>query len=625
MAPVVPIKAALFPPGDVRLSEGPFRQAQEWDREYLLRLEPDRLLVWMRRTAGLTPQEEPYGGWDPSSGQIGHYLSACAQMTVVTDDSELRRRVDAVVAAMAAVQRANGDNGLYDRPAAKEWWMKIAAGEVVVLNSTPWYAVHKIMAGLRDAWLLCGSEPAREALVKKAEWCLAITAGLSAEQWQEMLGPPEAMGEFGGPHEVLADVYALTGDRRFLDLAARFRHDLLFIPLARGDDSVLIGKHANTQFPKFIGYERLYELTGDPDWHTAARNFWQNLTSYHAWANGGNSEEEILFASEEFNAKVLKLCGPETCNTYNMLKLTEQLYTLEAAPHYIDYYERALYNHILSTITPDCGFVYFTPMRPGHYRTYSRPFDSFWCCVCTGMENHARYGRMIYAAGDDRLFVNLFIPSTLHWRAHGLTLRQTTTFPQEPRTRLSLTCDRPRRMTLSIRCPAWIAPGAMPLRVNGTPLDLTASPSGYSDVTREWRSGDCIEVDLPMRVTAEPLPGSRDYAAFFYGPILLAGPLGTEGLTQDSFTTGNAGDRLLPLEKVPVVIGTPEQAAAGIMPAPGPDLAFRTQGSMQPHDVTLLPFYQIHFQRYAIYWPCRAQADDADRRQGVEQEPYQAR
>ncbi len=442
-----------------------------------------------------------------------------------------------------------------------------------------------------------------------ADWCIAATSKLSDDQFQQMLGAPGTMGEFGGPHEILADVYAITGDRKYLLLAERFKHTIIFDPLARGDTSILTGQHANTEIPKFVGYERIYELTGEKPWHVASVNFWNDVTSERTWANGGNSQWEHFFAPDEFGAKMQEICGPETCNTYNMLKLTQELYTLQPSAKYMDYYERALYNHILPSEAPGGGFVYYTPMRPGHYRVFSRDYDAFWCCVGTGMENHGKYGRIIYARSPGRLYVNLFIPSTLNWQAQGLTLRQETTFPQEPKTRLALTLTRPQRLTLSIRYPAWVAPGALTVHVNGKPVAISAKPASFADITRIWKSGDRVDIGLPMRLTTESLPGSADYAAFFYGPVLLAGPLGTEGVTDADFhgggpfnSPGQLAQKSIPLSHVPVLVGTPAQAVHQIVPIPGKPLTFRTAGLAKPHDVTLIPFYQLFFQRYALYW-----------------------
>ncbi|MDQ2800373.1 MAG: glycoside hydrolase family 127 protein [Armatimonadota bacterium] len=612
VAPIVPTQAQLFPLEDVRLLPSPFRDAQETDRAYLLRLDPDRLLSGMRLAAGLTPKAPTYGGWDSDgSGTVGHYLSAISQMAQATGDPALRKRVDYLVSEMAACQAAGG-TGLSASPWDRDWFAKLGQSEVQTESTTPWYTTHKTMAGLRDAYLVDGNVQALDVLTKMADWCIAVTSKLTDAQFQTMLGAPGTMGEFGGPHEVLADVYAITGERKYLDLAERFKHNIIFDPLARGDASILNGQHANTEIPKFVGYERIYELTGDKAYGDASQNFWNDVTSERTWANGGNSQWEHFFAPDEFESKLKEICGPETCNTYNMLKLTQDLYTRAPSARYMDYYERALYNHILPSEAPGGGFVYYTPMRPGHYRVFSRDYDAFWCCVGTGMENHGKYGGMIYAHTNNTLYVNLFIPSVLTWKSEGLTLRQQTTFPEEPKTRLILILAKPRRLTLRLRCPAWVAPGAFTVRVNGKPVPISAKPSSFIDVARVWKSGDTVELGLPMRLTTEPLPDSNNYAAFFYGPVLLAGPLGTEGLTPADFhgggpfnSPGQLAQKKLPESDFPTLIGTPQQVLPKIVPVSGQPLTFQTPGVVQgkPTEVKLLPFYKVFFQRYALYWP----------------------
>ncbi len=614
IAPVVPAQAALFPLEDVRLLPGPFRDAQETDRAYMLRLDPDRLLSGMRRAAGLKPKAPPYGGWDSGgSGTVGHYLSGAAQMAQATGDPALKKRVDYVVSEMAACQKAGGSGGLWASPWDRDWFADLGRGNVRAMNTTPWYTTHKTLAGLRDAYLVVGSVQARGVLVKMADWCVAVTSTLTDDQFQHMLGDAGTMGEFGGPHEVLADVYAVTGDRKYLTLAERFKHRVIFDPLARGDASVLTGQHANTEIPKFVGYERLYQLTGDKTYGDAARNFWEDVTAHRSWANGGDSQWEHFFAPRASEGKMLEISGPETCNTYNMLKLTQTLYTRAPSARFMDYYERALYNHILPSEAPGGGFVYYTPMRPGHYRVFSRDFDAFWCCVGTGMENHGKYGAMIYAQAKDRLYVNLFIPSVLTDRAHGLTLRQETRFPEEPKTRLTLTLARPQKLTLSLRCPAWVAPGALSVSANGHAVKTAAKPGSFIDIARVWKTGDRVEMALPMRLTTEPLPGSKQYAAFFYGPVLLAGRLGTEGLTPADFHGGGPFDapieragqtaaKKIPESHVPVFVGTLADALHKIAPVSGRPLTFQTRGLARPADVTLVPFYRLFFERYALYW-----------------------
>ena len=615
--------AEPWPLADVRLLDGPFRQAQEVNRAYLLRLEPDRLLSHVRENAGLPPKGRPYGGWDRDGSQcIGHHLTALAHMAASTGDPTVRERVRYIVREMEECQRAGGDGSLYGYAADKAYYRRLAAGEVPYVHVSPWYITHKIMAGLRDAYLLCDEKPAREVLIRMADWCLAVTARLSPDQWQAMLDR-----EHGGPHEVLADVHALTGEGKYLELARKFTHRRVYEPLVRGDASVLDGLHANTQFPKFIGYERIYELNGEKPRHDAARAFWENVTSGRSWANGGNSQSEFFFPPAEFARKLLDLPGPETCNTYNMLKLTRQLFLAEPSGRLMDYYERALLNHVLASQDPESGgFAYHTPMRPGHYRTYSTPFDSFWCCVNTGMESHSKHGEMIYARSGDALYVNLFIASEARWREQGLTLRQETRFPDDPRSTLILTLEQPRRLALRVRWPAWVATGKLAVAVNARSVGVQGDPGEFVTISREWQSGDRVQVELPMRPRVEMLPHSQQYAAFFYGPVLLAGPLGTEALSAADFFAYD-GDpvprKALPLDDFPILVGDPAQAAASLERVSTNTLTFRTRGALRPADVTFLPLFRLHRQRYAVYWPVRdeqAWTEGQARRQRERQE-----
>jgi len=612
--PVAPLKASLFPLQDVRLLDSPFKDAMETDRAYLLKLDPDRLLAHMRTNAGLKAKAESYGGWDTGgSGTIGHYLSACALMAASTGDPALRKRVDYIVSQMAECQKA-GDGGLYSFEwDAKTWFPELAKGHVIAVSTSAWYSVHKTMAGLRDAYLECGNQQARDVLVRISDWCINVTSRLTDAQWQEMLGAANMQGEFGAPHEILADVYAITGDRKYLQIAERFRHNLIFDPLSRGDASILNSRHANTDIPKFVGYERIYELTGDPVWLDASRNFWNDVTANRSWATGGNSQWEHFFNAKATEKNLTATCGPETCNTYNMLKLTRQLYTLSPSTNYVDFYERALYNSILPSEAPGGGFVYYTPMRPDHYRVFSRPFDAFWCCVGTGMENHGKYGEMIYAHTADRLFVNLFIPSVLQWKERGVTLRQETTFPEQPRTRLSIAVNSPKKLTLSVRCPDWIAGSGFKILINGKAFSVAARPGSYANITRTWKSGDHIDIALPMQVTPATNSATPDYASFYYGPILLAGALGDEGLSHSDFygggnntnITNQLATRWKPLTQSPGLTMSAAKAAAQISPAPGHPLVFTAGDAIAPAGIRLEPLYKLPFQRYSIYWPTR--------------------
>jgi uncharacterized protein len=415
--------------------------------------------------------------------------------------------------------------------------------------------------------------------------------------------------EHGGMNEVLADVSAITGDAKYLRLAQRFSHRAILNPLLRHEDQ-LTGLHANTQIPKVIGFARIAELGGDASWRDASRYFWNRVGGPRSVAFGGNSEREHFNPTDDFSALLESREGPETCNTYNMLRLTEVLFRAEPAARYADYYERALYNHILASQHPDHGgYVYFTPIRPRHYRVYSQPGVCFWCCVGSGMENHGKYGAFLYArsAKDDALYVNLFVASELDWTERGVRLRQETTFPDTERTTLTVSTAQPQRFTLHLRHPAWCAQPVILL--NGQPLAVTSSRSSYFAIEREWREGDRVELTLPMTTTLERLPDGSDYAAVLHGPIVLAAPTDTgplEGLLANDGRMGHISPGpYLPLDGAPMLVGDPAQLAAGLRPVAGRPLTFTAGDLIRPQAfgaLELVPFFRVHDTRYMMYW-----------------------
>jgi uncharacterized protein len=610
--------AQMFPLTSVRLLNSPFAAAVAADRDYMLALDPDRLLAPFRREAGLAPRKPSYGNWE-SSGldghTAGHYLSALADMIASgsdTQDGEFRRRLDYMVAELALCQKTNGDGYVGGVPGSRELWPQVAAGQIEALKGkwVPWYNLHKTFAGLRDAYLIAGNEQAREVLLGLGNWCDRVTAGLSAARMQQMLG-----AEHGGMNEVLADIYAITGDEKFLKLAQRFCHQAVLNPLEHQQDR-LTGLHANTQIPKVIGLERLATLTGDKEAAAGARFFWENVTGHRSVAFGGNSVSEHFNATNDFERMIESREGPETCNSYNMLRLTEQLFAAEPKAAYADFYERTLFNHLLSAINPATpGLVYFTPIRPEHYRVYSQPDQCFWCCVGTGMENPGKYGEFIYARATNGLFVNLFIPSELTATNLGLKLRQQTKFPDEARTQLQIKLKHPAVFTLYLRHPAWVASGGFAVRVNGRPVSVASAPSSYAALRREWHDGDRVDIELPMHTTVERLPDGSDWVAILHGPIVLASPDGTNdlvGLRANDARMGHvASGPMIPLDQVPVLLATADQLPDHVVPDPaaGP-LHFQLKDVVEPaaaNGLPLVPFFRIHDARYQMYWQLTTQ------------------
>ncbi|HEX8149174.1 MAG TPA: beta-L-arabinofuranosidase domain-containing protein [Pyrinomonadaceae bacterium] len=598
-------RATAFRLADVRLLEGPFRRAQALDAKYLLRLEPDRLLHNFRINAGLKPKAPVYGGWESQEPWVGircqghtlgHYLSACALMFAATGDAQFGRRSDYVVAELRECQDAGGSGLVCAFPDGEKPLHEVSDAKRFV--GVPWYTMHKIFAGLRDAHLHTGNRAALDVLLKLSDWAVAHTRNLPDEQFQRMLDT-----EHGGMNEVLADVYALTGAERFLTLAERFCHRKLLTPLAQARDA-LDKLHSNTQIPKVIGFSRLYELTGRDEYGAASRFFWRTVVERRTFATGGNGDHEHFFPPAEFLKHLGSAKTMETCCAHNMLRLTRSLFALEPSARYADFYERALYNSILASQDPDSGMMtYFQPTRPGYLKLYCTPTDSFWCCTGSGMENHAKYGDSIYFHGPAGLYVNLFIPSTLNWEEKGMTVTQTTRFPDQDRTRLRLKVRRPSSLTLNVRHPSWCR--AVTVYVNGRRHTTSRQPGGYVAVSRVWRDGDTVEVHLPMSLRAEPLPGNTDVFAFLYGPVVLAGRLGREGLTPGADIIVNErtyGDVLNDRVEAPVLVGDVSEVVSQIKPSTGEALTFRTQGIGRPHDVSLIPFYRVAHERYNLYW-----------------------
>jgi DUF1680 family protein len=604
----------LFPLSEVRLTSGPFLEAQQTDLRYLMQLNPDRLLAPFLREAGLPPKKESYGNWESSGldGHMGgHYLSALALMYASTGNSEVLDRLNYVVAELARAQESNGNGYIGGIPGGRQAFDDIAHGKLQADSFSvngkwvPWYNLHKLFAGLRDAWRHAGNAQARDMLIALSDWALTLSAHLTPEQMQTML-----KSEHGGMNEVLADVSEITGDKKYLDLAIRFSHKAVLEPLEHHEDK-LTGLHANTQIPKVIGFSRIGELTGQQDWESAARFFWQTVREHRTVAIGGNSVREHFHDANDFSPMINEVEGPETCNTYNMLKLTELLFEHEPRGGYADFYERALYNHILASEHPETGgFVYFTPMRPNHYRVYSQVDKAMWCCVGSGIESHARYGTFIYAHEADDLYVNLFIPSTLYWTEKNLRITQSTHFPDEPSTRIII--DGDARITLKIRYPEWVASGKLAIRINGRAIRTTAKPGEYVSIARAWHAGDRIDVALPMKAHLEQMPDQSRYYAVLYGPIVLAAktqPFANEHL---NFLAGDArmdhspNGQVCPLEAAPMFISDTKDFVSKFKPVKGEPLTFTAPGLIRGKDaesIRLIPFFRLHDSRYMIYWP----------------------
>jgi len=604
-----PLRAVPFELADVHLLDGPFHEAMVRDQKLLLGIDIDRLLHNFRLNAGLPSLAKPYGGWEAPDVELrghslGHFLTACALMYASTGDSRFKERANAIVSELAKIQEAlpkRGFNQGFLSAFPEEFIDRVERRERVW---APYYTLHKIMAGLLDVYLYCDSKQALDILLKKADWVKSRLDGLTTEEQQKMLET-----EYGGMNDVLANLYAVTGNPGHLRLAQLFDHKALFDPLSQGKD-LLDGLHGNTQIPKMIGAAREYELTNEKRYQDIATFFWKRVAHHRSYVIGGNTNGERFFPIEQFSRQ-LGTATTETCNTYNMLKLSRHLFSWEPSAETMDFYERALFNHILASQDPATGMVcYYVPLRPCAFRTYSTPDNSFWCCVGTGMENHAKYGETIYCHDDRSLYVNLFIASELSWREKGLLVRQETKFPYEDKTRLTFMTKKPVRLALKVRYPGWAVSGII-VTVNGEEEPVKDKPGSYIAIEREWKDGDVLEVSIPMGLHLESMPDDPKMVAFLYGPIVLAGDLGTEGLTETERYGPSAPrlGRLRPVQVPVLIVNKTEDILKKVVPVSRDRLTFKTLGIGQPQDVTLSAFYELHDRRYSVYWNAYAPAE----------------
>jgi DUF1680 family protein len=582
--------AMAFQPQDVKLLDGPFKKAMELDAAYLLEIEPDRLLHRFRKFAGLQPKGDIYGGWEKetlSGHSLGHYLSACALQYASTQDNRFLDRVNYIVDELSECQTARKTGYVGAIPKEDSVWNLVSKGQMRVLDFSlngawsPWYTEHKILAGLIDAYWYADNKKALGITIHFCDWVGELLKNLSPEQIQKMLDC-----EFGGMNEALVNVYALTGDKKYLDLSYKFEHNKVIDPLSKQQDD-LNDKHSNTQIPKIIGSARRYEFTSSPKDKTVGEFFWNTIVSNHTYAIGGNSDSEHLGAPGKMNERLSDNTA-ETCNTYNMLKLTRHLFTQQPKAAYADYYERALYNHIYASQRPTDGMMcYFTPLRKGGKKDYSDKFNSFWCCVGSGMENHVKYNESIYYRSDDGgLYVNLFTPSELTWKEKQVVLTQETQFPEASSSTIKIKSSKQASFSIYIRKPWW-AKSDFVFTVNGQSISAKLNANGYYAISQKWNSGDVVKMEMPMQLYTEAMPDNANRMAFMYGPIVLAARMGQE--------------EPKPITGTPVILTENRNIKDWTKKEPS-SLLFKTSGVGSPRDITLVPFNTIHDERYNVYW-----------------------
>ncbi|TMI96523.1 MAG: glycoside hydrolase family 127 protein [Bacteroidetes bacterium] len=620
--PVVPIRAYSFNLKEVRLLNSPFRHAMTMDSSYLLQIKPDRLLYRFHKHAGLPVKDSIYGGWEKdgiSGHTLGHYLSACSMMYASTGDKEFKNRVDYIVDELRKCQVARKTGYIGAVPNEDTVFAQVKRGDIrsagFDLNGAwvPWYTLHKVLAGLLDAYLYCDNSTALTIAVAAADWTATIVNGLNEEQRLKMLNC-----EHGGMNEVLANIYAITGNKKYLALSRKFHDEFVLGQLANHIDP-MPGKHSNTNVPKAIGCSRRYEITGDERDKTIATFFWESMVKHHTYVIGGNSNYKYCGKEDSLNDRLSdNTC--ETCNTYNMLKLTRHLFAWQPSGELMDFYERALYNHILASQNPETGMMtYFVPLRMGTKKEFSSPFTTFTCCVGSGIENHSKYAEQIYNHGDHgELFVNLFIPSIVNWKEQGIIFKQETNFPESNSTVFTYLGDASKTFTLLIRKPYW-STGKTRFFMNGKENQNIKSYDnnfefdridGYIPLRVTMKKNDKLEMRFSMNLYTESMPDNPNRIAFKYGPLVLAGQLGKE--MPD------------PVYGTPVLLTDNKNINDWIKPTSQP-LQFEMKEVGKPFDVKLIPFYKMYDQYYSVYWDYFTNTDWAARQTEYEAEKKKAK
>ncbi|MBL0171035.1 MAG: glycoside hydrolase family 127 protein [Gemmatimonadaceae bacterium] len=622
------VRAQPVPLERVRVTGGPLKQAQDLTATYLLSLEPDRMLAYYRVRAGLTQKAEPYTGWDGGgrnlTGHIaGHHLSGVSLMYKATGDARFRERADYIVRELDEVQRVNGDGYVGALEGLREAFAKVSKGEIKSggfdLNGlwSPWYTLHKTYAGLRDAYRHTGSALALKVEIKFAAWAEQVLAPLTETQMQSMLNT-----EHGGMNEILADLYADTGDARWLALSRRFEHQAFTTPLKRHQDN-LSGKHGNCQIPKLMGSAARYGYTGDMDDIVAASFFFDRVARHHSYASGGHGLNEYFGPPDKLSARVDGRAA-ETCNVYNMIKLSRRLFSLRPDGAYADFHERALFNHILASIDPTDGRTsYMVPVGRSEQQEYQDMLRDFTCCVGSGMESHALHGLGVYYESSDTVWVNLFVPSTAQCAVAKAQLTMDTNFPDGDSATIRVTVPTPKSFTLAVRRPVWAGDG-FAIAVNGVALEQPklstlndpvaggraggigneseVVSSGYVSITRTWKSGDTVSVTLPKSLHLEPTADNPQVTAIMWGPLALAGEVGSRiGRTPENAQT-------TPRTEVPMLVSSSRQPGDFVVPAARSG-DFRITGAPRratdgavAGDIALTPFYRTHRRRYSLYY-----------------------
>ena len=603
-APVVSLPIKPFSLDQIRVLPSPFQDNLKINGEYLLTLDPKRLLHRHFLNNGLTPKGDIYGGWesDTISGHtFGHWLSGLSLSYAATGNSAYKNKATEAITLLKEAQDARPDGFVGGYPNADKLHQELRQGEITSkgfdLNGlwVPWYNQHKLFAGLFDVYLYCNDPRALDIAKKLGDFTIWVTANLTDEQWEEMLH-----AEHGGINESLATLSSLTGDSKYLDLAKKFYHHRVLDPLASKEPK-LANLHGNTQIPIVIGAARIYELTGDTKFKTISEYFFKQVIDDHTYANGGNTSGEY-FGPPGILSRRLSDSTSETCNTYNMLKLAEHLYAWTGDPQYQDYYERAMWNHILGSQNARAGKTYYVPLRIGGRKTYSTAYTHFTCCHGSGMESQAKYGTAIFAHDDKTLYINQYVPAELNWKDKDVQVTLETDLPNSGKVKFTFLDPGKGDLQLKFRFPSWATEAKSSkgnLLTKGEDGYLVFHPQG------SWKEGDTVEFELPLSFHQEPLPDAPHRVALFYGPVLLAGDL--EPLVQNG-----------EIKPLPVLVTDNKPTLEWLKPT-GP-ATFQTQSVGRPQQFNLKPFYEFNNEHYTVYWDLFTESEWNERKAAYEAE-----
>lgn len=618
----IPIWKA-FSLSEVRLTDSYFQQAMERHKSYVLSLEVDRLVPHVRRSVGLTPKGENYGGWEKGGGcTYGHYMSSCALMYASTGDEVFLDRLDYILSELKVCQSKAKDGWFLSGERGRKGYQDLLGGSLLLNqpdetkqpwnynhNGNSWYCIHKVLSGLKDAYVYAGREQAKEILIVLSDFIAEIANNSNSDLFQSMLAV-----EQGGMNEIFADLYAITGDVKYLKTSENFNHINVIYKIANGED-VLFGRHANDQIPKFVGVARQYEFVDNELYKKAAQNFWDIVLKNHTLAIGGNScYERFGLPGEE--SKRLDYSSAETCNTYNMLKLSRQLFMFTGDMKYLNYYEHALYNHILASQDPDMpGCVtYYTSLLPGLFKQYSTPYDSFWCCVGTGMENHAKYGEAIYFSNDKDLLINLFIPSQLKDESTGLKLSLETEYPDSDTIKFKITEKGQFDGKIYVRKPDWLQSN-FSVSINNRAINPIIKDD-FVVITQNFKKNDEITLVFPRELYIDYVADEPHYGTIMYGPLVLAGELGTEGMPNDRVSNNRALRDAMPIKDIPMIVGDLNNKDKWFIQKENSPIHFNVKNGAKQANISLIPYFKMHHQRHTVYWKIYSN-DDFEKRTKV--------